>query len=117
MKRLFSFIAQDGRRFAIEIGSAIVLASVAWAVGYFLNHQALQGCQDERTALLKEAKTAEAARLAVVYGNQLKAKDSTLLKQANENLELRKKISLDSADRLTLLEAMGAINARYKTGN
>ncbi|GAB3892423.1 hypothetical protein GCM10028803_05230 [Larkinella knui] len=117
MKALLQFIRQDGRRFAWEMGLAMLVSAVGWAVGYFLNQRSLQTCQDERVELLRQVRADEAFRLSIEYGQKLKEKDLLLLDKANEILELRKKMALDSADRLSLVEAMRAINQRYKSRN
>ncbi|GAB3256113.1 hypothetical protein GCM10027347_17720 [Larkinella harenae] len=117
MRKVFAFIRQDGRRFAWEIGLAILVSVVSWAVGYFLNQRQLASCQDERAALMDQVRKEEQFRQEVHYGQKLKEKDLIILSQANENLELRKKMALDSANLLSLTEAMRAVNGRYKRGN
>ncbi|MGA0558283.1 hypothetical protein ACO2Q8_16610 [Larkinella sp. VNQ87] len=117
MNRILTFIRQDGRRFAWEMGLAFAIAGTAWAIGFFWNHRRLQACQDERLALIDQVRQEEKHRLAVEYGRKLAEKDLQLLAKEHELLELRKKAALDSADRLSLIDAMRAINQRYQRRN
>ncbi|WP_146624555.1 hypothetical protein [Larkinella arboricola] len=110
---LIQLLRQNGRL----IGAAILVLVIGGAVGYLASQRQLQACQAERVELLKAATAAEAFRQATIYGQKLKEKDLLLQEKENENLELRKKAALDSADRLSLIESMRAVNGRYNGRN
>lgn len=111
---LIAFAQKDGRRFLFEVVGAILLALVSWLITSWLEGRELKGCQDERTELLKQAQKATAFQDSINYTTQLKLKDQQILKAHEENYKLRERIALDSISHFTALEAMRAINERYR---
>ncbi|MVM39481.1 hypothetical protein GO730_20955 [Spirosoma sp. HMF3257] len=113
---LWSWIRQDWKRFGWEVALAAILAGVSWGVGYFLNNNTLQACQDERTVLLKQTRQLQAEVDKIHYEGLLSAKDLQISAKDEKILELNRKIASDSIQHLSELDAIRAINQYVQKG-
>ncbi|MDR6195934.1 hypothetical protein [Siphonobacter sp. SORGH_AS_0500] len=115
----WQFIKSNKTRFFVEIALAVCSAGISWGVTKLTSGKDLKACQDERLAMLEEARHNQATIEAIKYAGII-SNLQTQITQANEkNLLQRQKNASDTIRRLSELEAMRAINAhiRQPSGN
>lgn len=117
ISKILSFIAKDGQRFAIEVALAIALSVIAFYAGYLVLAERLNDCQADRVEMGRTIKSQADFQHSIFYGQQLKAKDQLIQQKDEEILQLRKKATLDSIAHMATIDAMGAINERYRSQN
>lgn len=111
---IWEFIKANKGRFIWELVAVGMGIGVAWLISSLTGQDDLKACQDERATLLQQKASAQSFADSVKWHTVINAQKTQIKSLENENNKLKEQAALDSAARLNELEAMRAINSRYK---